>query len=66
MYRGHKYNPALVPKLELEVVVPDALLEQAVRAIIAAARTGAVGDGRVLVLPVMETYSIRLKGLDVD
>ncbi len=66
VYRGREYNTGLVPKLELEIVIPDALTDDAVRAIIAAARTGAVGDGRVLVLPVVETHSIRTRGLHVD
>jgi nitrogen regulatory protein PII len=45
--------------MEIEVVVPESLLDDAIKAIIAAARTGEIGDGRVFVLPVEESYRIR-------
>jgi nitrogen regulatory protein PII len=59
IYRGKEYNVSLLPKMEVEVVVPDNLAEDAIKAIIAAARTGEIGDGRVFVMPVSETYRIR-------
>jgi nitrogen regulatory protein PII len=59
IYRGQEYNVSLLPKMEIEVVVPDTLLEEAIKAIIAAARTGEIGDGRVFVMPVEESYRIR-------
>ena len=49
----------LLPKIEVEVVVDDKLLEAAVGAIVAAARTGEIGDGRVFVSPVEQTFRIR-------
>ena len=59
IYRGKEYNVSLLPKMEIEVVVPDAMAEEAIKAIVTAARTGEIGDGRVFVLPVLESYKIR-------
>ena len=59
IYRGKEYNVSLLPKMEIEVVVPDASANDAIKAIIEAARTGEIGDGRVFVLPVLESYRIR-------
>ena len=59
IYRGKEYNVSLLPKMEIEVVVPDPLADDAIKAIIAAARTGELGDGRVFVMPVSESYRIR-------
>ena len=59
VYRGKEYNVSLLPKMEIEVVVPDSLAEDVVKAIVQAARTGEIGDGRVFVMPVQESYRIR-------
>ena len=59
IYRGKEYNVSLLPKMQIEVVVADELLDSAVQAIIDSARTGEIGDGRVFVLPVLESYRIR-------
>ena len=59
IYRGKEYNVSLLPKMQIEVVVPDNLVDDAVAAIIQAARTGEIGDGRVFVLPVEQSYRIR-------
>ena len=59
IYRGKEYNVSLLPKMEIEVVVPEGLADDAIKAIIAAARTGEIGDGRVFVMPVSESYRIR-------
>ena len=59
IYRGKEYNVSLLPKMEIEVVITDSLAEDAIRAIVAAARTGEIGDGRVFVLPALESYRIR-------
>jgi nitrogen regulatory protein P-II 1 len=45
--------------MEIEVVVSDAVVEDAIKAIVQAARTGEIGDGRVFVLPVFDSYRIR-------
>jgi nitrogen regulatory protein P-II 1 len=51
--------------MEIEVVVPDSIADEAIKAIVQAARTGEIGDGRVFVLPVSETYRIRTGEKDV-
>ena len=47
IYRGKEYTVSLLPKMEIEIVVSDALADDAIKAIIGAARTGEIGDGRV-------------------
>jgi nitrogen regulatory protein PII len=59
IYRGKEYNVSLLPKMQIEVVVNDSIADEAIKAIIQSARTGEIGDGRVFVLPVGETYKIR-------
>jgi nitrogen regulatory protein PII len=59
VYRGKEYNVSLLPKMEIELVVQDGIVEEAIKAIVQAARTGEIGDGRVFVLPVEQTYKIR-------
>jgi nitrogen regulatory protein PII len=58
-FRGREYQITLLPKIEFEVVVDDELLEPAVAAIVGAARTGEIGDGRVFVSSVEQTLNIR-------
>jgi nitrogen regulatory protein PII len=59
IYRGKEYNVSLLPKMQIEVVVEDSAADEAIKAIVQSARTGEIGDGRVFVLPVLETYKIR-------
>jgi nitrogen regulatory protein PII len=59
IYRGKEYNVSLLPKMEVEVVVDDGVVDDAVKAIIQTARTGEIGDGRVFVLPVEQSFRIR-------
>jgi nitrogen regulatory protein P-II 1 len=59
LYRGAEYVVDLVPKVKLEVVVPEPLAEKAVRAIAEGARTGRIGDGKVFVFDVQEAVRIR-------
>ena len=65
VYRGKEYNVSLLPKMQVETVVSDAIAEEAIRAIVEAARTGEIGDGRVFVLPVERSYRIRTGEQDV-
>jgi nitrogen regulatory protein P-II 1 len=58
-YRGREYAIDLLPKIKLEVVVPDELVEKAVQAIITAARTGKIGDGKIFVSKIDEAIRIR-------
>jgi len=66
VYRGQEYQVSLLPKMQVEVVVTDSAVEDAIQAIIVAARTGEIGDGRVFVLPVFETYKIRTGERELD
>ena len=59
IYRGKEYDVSLLPKMEIEIIVPDNLVDDAVAVIIQAARTGEIGDGRVFVTPVTVSYKIR-------
>jgi nitrogen regulatory protein PII len=59
IYRGQEYLVSLLPKMEVEVVVPDNSADEVIKSIIGAARTGEIGDGRVFVTPVSESYKIR-------
>ena len=59
IYRGKEYNVSLLPKMEIDVVVADDQASDAIKAIIQAARTGEIGDGRVFVIPVEDSYRIR-------
>jgi nitrogen regulatory protein PII len=66
IYRGKEYNVSLLPKVEIETVVPDTVVDEVIQAIIAAARTGEIGDGRVFVLPVDYGYNIRTGERDMS
>jgi len=64
IYRGQEYEVTLLPKIEIQVVVPENLVEPVAAGIMAAARTGQIGDGRVFVLPVERSYRIRTGELE--
>ena len=64
IYRGQEYEVSLLPKLEVEVVVEDFVAESVCAAIVSAARTGEIGDGRVFVMPVEQSYRIRTGELE--
>ena len=59
VYRGKEYSVTLLPKVEIEVVVPDTVVDEVIQAVTLAARTGEIGDGRVFVIPVEHSYNIR-------
>ena len=59
LYRGAEYVIDFLPKVKIEVVVEDTLVENAVDAIAAAAKTGRIGDGKIFVTPVEEAVRIR-------
>jgi nitrogen regulatory protein P-II 1 len=58
-YRGREYTVDLIPKIKLELVLPDKMVEQVVEAITAAARTGQIGDGKIFISRVDEAIRIR-------
>jgi len=59
LYRGAEYVVDFLPKIKLEVVVPDESVEKVTLALADAARTGKIGDGKIFVLPVEEAVRIR-------
>jgi nitrogen regulatory protein PII len=59
IYRGSEYTVDFLPKIKIEVVLTDALATAATEAIVKAARTGKIGDGKVFVSPVDEAIRIR-------
>ncbi|MGD0974156.1 MAG: P-II family nitrogen regulator [Candidatus Korobacteraceae bacterium] len=58
-YRGREYTVDLLPKIKLEIVLRDEVVEQAVNAVIKAAQTGKIGDGKIFLTRVDETIRIR-------
>ena len=65
VYRGKEYSVSLLPKMQIEVVVPDEVVDEVIQTIIRSARTGEIGDGRVFVLPVEQGYNIRTGEQDI-
>jgi nitrogen regulatory protein P-II 1 len=59
LYRGAEYVVDFLPKIKVEVVVAEAIVEQALEAIIKSARTGKIGDGKIFVTPVEQVVRIR-------
>jgi len=59
VYRGAEYVIDFVPKIKIEVVVDDTIVEKVIEAIITAARTGRVGDGKIFISPVEDVVRIR-------
>lgn len=59
LYRGAEYVVDFLPKVKIEVVVADSMVERTVEAIINAARTGKIGDGKIFIMPIEEAIRIR-------
>lgn len=66
LYRGAEYVVDFLPKLKVEVVVTDEMLETALEAIQQSAKTGGVGDGKIFVGPIDQAIRIRTGELDAD
>ena len=66
LYRGAEYTVDFLPKIKIEAVVPDELLDPALDAILQSARTGSVGDGKIFVSAVEQVIRIRTGDLDAD
>jgi nitrogen regulatory protein P-II 1 len=64
IYRGSEYTVDFLPKIKIEVVLADATVEAAVAAIVKAAKTGKIGDGKVFVSPVETAVRIRTSETD--
>jgi nitrogen regulatory protein P-II 1 len=59
IYRGSEYTVDFLPKVKLEIVLPEASVQKAITAILKAAKTGKIGDGKIFVLPLDEVIRIR-------
>jgi len=59
IYRGSEYTVDFLPKIKIETVLADQMVDQAVQAILKAARTGKIGDGKIFVSSIAEAYRIR-------
>jgi nitrogen regulatory protein P-II 1 len=59
LYRGAEYVVDFLPKVKIEVVIADDLVDRAIEAIIQTARTGKIGDGKIFVYPVEQVVRIR-------
>ena len=66
LYRGAEYVVDFLPKVKLEIAVPDELVERAIEAIMQAARTGKIGDGKIFVSSLDQVIRIRTGELDAD
>ena len=59
IYRGSEYTVDFLPKIKLEIVLPDNRVDAAVKAIVGAAKTGKIGDGKIFLFEVQEAIRIR-------
>lgn len=59
LYRGSEYTADFLPKLQIEIVLQEGQVEAAVKAIVLAAKTGKIGDGKIFVSPINEVVRIR-------
>ena len=66
LYRGAEYVIDFLPKVKVEVVVEDNLVENVIEAIINAAKTGKIGDGKIFVLPLEQAIRIRTGETDAE
>ncbi len=66
LYRGAEYVVDFLPKVKLEIALPDDLVERAIEAIMQAARTGKIGDGKIFVSTLDQVIRIRTGELDAD
>jgi nitrogen regulatory protein P-II 2 len=66
IYRGAEYAVSFLPKLKIEVAVTSELADRVVEAIVSAARTGQIGDGKIFVTPIEHALRIRTGETDTD
>jgi nitrogen regulatory protein P-II 1 len=59
LYRGAEYVVDFLPKIKIEIAVPDEMADKVVQAVVSAANTGRIGDGKIFVLPMEEVIRIR-------
>ncbi|POF61682.1 transcriptional regulator [Novacetimonas maltaceti] len=61
IYRGAEYHVSFLPKIKIEVAVPDDVVEQTVETIVQAAHTGKIGDGKIFITPLESVVRIRTR-----
>jgi nitrogen regulatory protein P-II 1 len=61
IYRGKEYSITLLPKVKIEIIVNDDVVDEVVNIILDTAQTGEVGDGKIFVLPIEDVYRIRTR-----
>ena len=66
IYRGAEYAVSFLPKLKIEVAIPSELAQQVIDAIVASARTGQIGDGKIFISPLEQAIRIRTGEKDTD
>ena len=66
LYRGHEYVVDLLPKVKMEILIDDSKVDEVIDAIIAAAKTGKIGDGKIFVTDVIECVRIRTGETGID
>ena len=66
VYRGKNYQVTLHPKVKLEIVLSDYMVENTIQTIVESAQTGEDGDGKIYVYPILEAYNIRTGTTDID
>ncbi len=66
IYRGAEYQTDFIPKVEVKVVVEDTQVDEVIETIIAATKTGKIGDGKIFVLPVEEVIRIRTNEVGIE
>lgn len=66
VYRGKSYKVTLHPKVKLEIILSDYMVEPTIQTIIQSAQTGEDGDGKIYVYPILEAYNIRTGQPDVE
>jgi len=64
IYRGSEYTLDFLPKIRIEIVLPDNQVSQAVKVIVESARTGKIGDGKIFIYPVEDAIRIRSGEID--
>ncbi len=66
LYRGAEYKVDFLPKIKIEIVAPDNMVDKIVNAIIKSARTGQVGDGKIFIYPIEEVIRVRTEETGED
>ena len=66
VYRGVEYTVTLLPKVMIEIVIEDNKVEDVVKIVSEAAKTGEIGDGRIFVSPVEQAYHVRTGFMELD